>query len=1492
MKRSLIRSFERVIALVLGLVVYSNAWAATYSTYKDGATTGTSGAFGNANYQRFKINADWMFNTYDNDIAATADAVQLDSIKVYWHSSGHNNADIGKASGNEVDPYLVVTTPQGVIVGISAAGAKWTASGSSTFEFTDLVISPNAQYYYYFATDVSSLTVGGAMSGAKQARFTGAWHGATSSSATSDTTVCVMSEGKYSIRCDFEVSAATATTITTTSEGVSLSTGSDPVVVKGAVADGVVTVASGATVPTLTVVGEATTLKLTDSLTATYLYLPATTTIDASDVTFTMPGSDETEATTTLVSGKISAASNPSVTLPTPAEGYAFESPAYTDAGLAVTITKFANASLDIGSSTVNWSEVKPEGWVNSPVPTITVAYTDGGKIVFDEDVQAASIAPDGTGSLVLERGADVTVSIAAVAIDANAPAMDITFKNFTAIPTYSPYYTAGSDIVRADGTETLTSHPLISTDNAAGTFYFTQPAIMDAFTLFGNKTVYFNAGTTGSFGRFVLGNTANKTQIVTQNDGTITVTGNAAPSSNQASILLGHYRGNVTLNTLGGTFNALNASTRLGWDGTATWAIGGGTEAAEANVLGIVNGANGHTGAGTLNIFANGTLNVGSGGIAFSYSSNGGAINLAGGTIKATADTTIANAKAAGTILNQNKTTKIDTDEYTVTLSAPLSGSGVLHKQGSGTLKVTGAGTSSGRHEINGGTLLLSGNGATLGNGGFNMKGNGAHLDIEPGEGNTITLAADYLINSTSGNNSPVVNINAGTVENNCTGVSQYGQFGQSTVNVNDGAEFKLNNARQLGWNMFTTLNVNNGGMLTIANTQQLSRQLKLNGGVVKLTGVDVPLETLGNRTITVTEDSSIVAEATETATNPAMVVSNGTMTVSVDAAKTLTLAAPVVDGADATSIAQPVSKTGEGTLKLTKASTATGTLTVSAGTLALDGGSWAGTVAVGAAGTLDVITSETVADGALLAAGTFTLADGATVKENGTAVDVAVEADGIHKVAKVTVPVVANTVVTVTVGGETVSPTTEGGNVYKVAPDSVVTVTYAAAEGYAISGTTVYTVDTASATTFEITDTATAQYVARVRNYGTNQDEDFTSLNAAIAVADGTTYANSITLLADITDAVTIDKAIYLAGQGRTISAAVTISSGGYLLLMGPTLTGKLTIGANGAFAVTGTGSVLPEVETQDGASIALRTLSADTVALTVTTLTVNGTLTLSSTAQGTVRGTPYKAFSYVTANATFGEGAEIVGDGEYSASTEDEGDNTVVSMTITAVAKIGDEYYDDLDEAVADAIANDTVVDLLIQPAAAVTLGVGQTLKVKAYSYTLEVNLASGLTNPPYSISSALNTDTTITTYTVNVAFAKIGNTTYPTLAAAIAAAESGDTITLLADVTLDATIAIAKNLTLDLDDYTITASGINAITTSGALTVGGSSGSVSVTSGNSVVLTSSAAMLTVSGGATLSPTPTTTVPRHRVKTVTSSGTTTYSVEAIPGTTFTVY
>jgi len=80
-----------------------------------------------------------------------------------------------------------------------------------------------------------------------------------------------------------------------------------------------------------------------------------------------------------------------------------------------------------------------------------------------------------------------------------------------------------------------------------------------------------------------------------------------------------------------------------------------------------------------------------------------------------------------------------------------------------------------------------------------------------------------------------------------------------------------------------------------------------------------------------------------------------------------------------------------------------------------------------------------------------------------------------------EVTVPEIANTTVAVAVGGETIG--TASGT-YKVAPDSVVTVTYAAAPGYEISGTTEYTIDTSkSETTFDPSGTThVMQYVAYV--------------------------------------------------------------------------------------------------------------------------------------------------------------------------------------------------------------------------------------------------------------------------------------------------------------------------------------------------------------------------------------------------------------------------
>ena len=118
-----------------------------------------------------------------------------------------------------------------------------------------------------------------------------------------------------------------------------------------------------------------------------------------------------------------------------------------------------------------------------------------------------------------------------------------------------------------------------------------------------------------------------------------------------------------------------------------------------------------------------------------------------------------------------------------------------------------------------------------------------------------------------------------------------------------------------------------------------------------------------------------------------------------------------------------------------------------------------------------------------------------------------------------EVTVPAINNATVTVSVGGETIG--TEAGT-YKVAPDAVVTATYAAAEGYEISGQTVYTIDVSNGeTTFDPAGTTEVkQYVASITTG--ELVVKYTSLQAAI---DATAQTNSkIVLLANEEDGATI--------------------------------------------------------------------------------------------------------------------------------------------------------------------------------------------------------------------------------------------------------------------------------------------------------------------------------------------------------------------------------
>ncbi len=114
-----------------------------------------------------------------------------------------------------------------------------------------------------------------------------------------------------------------------------------------------------------------------------------------------------------------------------------------------------------------------------------------------------------------------------------------------------------------------------------------------------------------------------------------------------------------------------------------------------------------------------------------------------------------------------------------------------------------------------------------------------------------------------------------------------------------------------------------------------------------------------------------------------------------------------------------------------------------------------------------------------------------------------------------EVTVPAINNATVTVSVGGETIG--TEAGT-YKVAPDAVVTATYAAEAGYEISGQTVYTINVSnSETTFDPAGTTEVkQYVAQI--YG---GEKYTTLQAAV---DAAVRNSKIIVLANETDGATI--------------------------------------------------------------------------------------------------------------------------------------------------------------------------------------------------------------------------------------------------------------------------------------------------------------------------------------------------------------------------------
>lgn len=231
-------------------------------------------------------------------------------------------------------------------------------------------------------------------------------------------------------------------------------------------------------------------------------------------------------------------------------------------------------------------------------------------------------------------------------------------------------------------------------------------------------------AGASVTATRLVTGDGGSVSSIINQSGGTLTVTGTNNSNSTSASLLMGHWSGGTsTYNLSGGELNSTGATLSLGWDTTGTYFnVSGGT----ANLLGI-NLGNGRNNTAAVNL-TGGRINVGASGIT---EASNKIINLAGGTLAGTANSTWASRMDANT--STTSTLEVGTG-FTVTQSGILQGSGNLIKTGAGILALSNASnTYSGKYTVNAGTLSV---------------GADTHLGAVPGSAvaDSITLNAATL--------------------------------------------------------------------------------------------------------------------------------------------------------------------------------------------------------------------------------------------------------------------------------------------------------------------------------------------------------------------------------------------------------------------------------------------------------------------------------------------------------------------------------------------------------------------------------------------------------------------------------------------------------------------------------------------------------------------------------------------------------------------------